>query len=59
MAEVAAGQKASVTAQTHYLCCARCGYGVAVRREPPRCPMCGGQVWLSRIWRRREAGAAA
>ena len=25
--------------------CAECGYGVAVRRELPRCPMCGGETW--------------
>jgi rubrerythrin len=25
--------------------CARCGYGVALSRALPRCPMCGGQDW--------------
>ena len=25
--------------------CAVCGYGVAVRMAPERCPMCGGAVW--------------
>jgi rubrerythrin len=27
--------------------CAACGYGVAVRRALPRCPMCGGETWES------------
>ena len=26
--------------------CTTCGYGVSVREVPPRCPMCGEQVWL-------------
>jgi rubrerythrin len=25
--------------------CSQCGYGVIVRRTPPRCPMCSGTVW--------------
>jgi rubrerythrin len=25
--------------------CATCGYGVAVRRALPACPMCGGVTW--------------
>lgn len=25
--------------------CAECGYGVAVFRTLPRCPMCGGETW--------------
>jgi hypothetical protein len=25
--------------------CAECGYGVAVRRALPTCPMCGGVAW--------------
>jgi rubrerythrin len=25
--------------------CARCGYGIAPRPEPPHCPMCGGADW--------------
>ncbi len=25
--------------------CAACGYGVAVRRALPVCPMCGGETW--------------
>jgi hypothetical protein len=25
--------------------CAACGYGVAVRIAPERCPMCGGVAW--------------
>lgn len=30
--------------------CAECGYGVAVRRELPVCPMCGGCVWEASAW---------
>jgi rubrerythrin len=25
--------------------CSECGYGVAVQRELPMCPMCRGSVW--------------
>ncbi|HZR94758.1 MAG TPA: hypothetical protein VFA56_03640 [Gaiellaceae bacterium] len=25
--------------------CAECGYGVAVQRRLPLCPMCGGSAW--------------
>jgi hypothetical protein len=25
--------------------CGECGYGVTVRRELPRCPMCGAMAW--------------
>ena len=25
--------------------CSECGYGVAVQRVLPLCPMCGGTVW--------------
>ena len=25
--------------------CAGCGYGVVSSSQPPRCPMCGGEVW--------------
>jgi hypothetical protein len=25
--------------------CSECGYGVAVFRTLPRCPMCGGESW--------------
>jgi hypothetical protein len=25
--------------------CAKCGYGVVVRREPPECPMCRARDW--------------
>ena len=28
--------------------CRRCGYGVAVRRTLPVCPMCGGLAWKRR-----------
>lgn len=27
------------------LVCVACGYGVSVRAEPPRCPMCAGTRW--------------
>ena len=30
--------------------CADCGYGVAVYRELPRCPMCGGESWEQTAW---------
>jgi rubrerythrin len=30
--------------------CAECGYGVAVYRELPRCPMCGGESWEQAPW---------
>jgi hypothetical protein len=26
--------------------CAECGYGVTVRRDLPRCPMCGMAAWV-------------
>jgi rubrerythrin len=30
--------------------CAECGYGVAVYRTLPRCPMCGGEAWEQAAW---------
>jgi rubrerythrin len=30
--------------------CSECGYGVAVYRELPRCPMCGGEAWEQAGW---------
>ena len=30
------------------LWCARCGYGVVVRREPPECPLCRETYWRER-----------
>jgi rubrerythrin len=27
--------------------CTGCGYGIVVNREPPPCPMCGAERWLS------------
>jgi rubrerythrin len=30
--------------------CSDCGYGVAVYRELPRCPMCGGESWEQTAW---------
>ncbi|MFL5926005.1 MAG: hypothetical protein ACJ77E_03615 [Gaiellaceae bacterium] len=38
-------------ARTHELVCGRCGYGIMVRAEPPRCPMCREADWRP-IWRR-------
>jgi CheY-like chemotaxis protein len=37
---------------TQGLECATCGYGVARRRPPERCPMCGGEdAWIEAPWR--------
>ncbi len=30
--------------------CSVCGYGVAVWKELPRCPMCGGETWEQSDW---------
>jgi hypothetical protein len=30
--------------------CSECGYGVAVCRELPVCPMCSGQIWEQSDW---------
>jgi rubrerythrin len=30
--------------------CCECGYGVAVHRALPRCPMCGGEAWEQAAW---------
>jgi rubrerythrin len=30
--------------------CAECGYGVAIHRELPACPMCGGETWEQAPW---------
>jgi hypothetical protein len=30
--------------------CAECGYGVAVYRKLPLCPMCGGESWEQSAW---------
>jgi len=38
--------------------CSRCGYGVIVQVELPRCPMCSGTAWEPPSWgatRRRMA----
>jgi rubrerythrin len=29
--------------------CSECNYGVAIQRELPRCPMCGGTVWEPKL----------
>jgi rubrerythrin len=36
--------------------CSRCGYGVIVQLELPRCPMCSGTAWEQLGWapRRRD-----
>jgi rubrerythrin len=31
--------------------CSVCGYGVAVRRVPPACPMCRSEAWVPTVWR--------
>jgi rubrerythrin len=30
--------------------CAECGYGVAIYRELPICPMCGNETWEQTAW---------
>ena len=30
--------------------CSGCGYGVAVYRRLPACPMCGGEEWEESAW---------
>ena len=30
--------------------CAECGYGVAICRELPVCPMCGNETWEQTAW---------
>jgi rubrerythrin len=30
--------------------CSRCGYGVIVQVELPRCPMCSGTAWEPPSW---------
>jgi rubrerythrin len=30
--------------------CSECGYGVAVQRVLPLCPMCHGSVWEPSAW---------
>jgi rubrerythrin len=31
--------------------CSECGYGVAIVRALPPCPMCGGTSWEQAPWR--------
>lgn len=41
--------------------CAECGYGIAVYRRLPVCPMCGGETWEPTAWRpfrRRAVGTS-
>ena len=42
---LAAGQV--VTGEFH---CSECGYGVAIVRALPLCPMCGGESWEQAPW---------
>ena len=30
--------------------CSECGYGVAICRELPICPMCGNESWEQTAW---------
>jgi rubrerythrin len=30
--------------------CSQCGYGVAIVRALPLCPMCGGSSWEQAAW---------
>ncbi len=30
--------------------CSECGYGIAVCRDLPLCPMCGGTAWEQAAW---------
>ena len=30
--------------------CAECGYGVAVHKTLPACPMCSGSSWVQADW---------
>ena len=30
--------------------CAECGYGVAICRELPICPLCGNETWEQAAW---------
>lgn len=43
--------------------CASCGYGIAIYRALPLCPMCGGTSWEAAAWspfaRARERVTAA
>jgi hypothetical protein len=41
------GAGESVKGEFH---CAECGYGVAVYRELPPCPQCGGTSWEQSTW---------
>jgi len=38
---------ALVTGEFH---CSECGYGVAIFRVLPRCPMCGCETWEEAPW---------
>ena len=43
--------------------CSSCGYGVAIYRTLPQCPMCGGTSWEPAAWspfaRARDAAPLA
>ena len=38
--------------------CAGCGYGIAIHRALPVCPMCGGEAWEQASWRPLTRAAA-
>ncbi len=38
--------------------CAGCGYGIAIHRVLPVCPMCGGESWEQGSWRPLTRAAA-
>ena len=40
-----------VDGATISLICSSCGYGIAIRSEPPECPMCRAQAWEPGRWR--------
>lgn len=44
-------QQSKAEAATVSLVCSNCGYGIAIRREPPPCPMCRHTSWEPGPWR--------
>ena len=44
-------REAGAATATTTLVCASCGYGIAIRRTPPLCPMCQGSEWEPGPWR--------
>jgi hypothetical protein len=43
-------RQGSESATTSYVC-SNCGYGAALRGDPPPCPMCRGTDWEPAPWR--------